>query len=69
MHSAEMCFVDASSNMDEHNLKVFVMCTLSVAGALPLALLITSDEKTETLVSAFGMLNKILPCSTKKVVF
>lgn len=47
--------------MDEHNLKFFVMCTLSVAGALPLSILITSDEKTETLISSFSMLKNILP--------
>ena len=47
--------------MDEHNLKFFVMCTLSVAGALLLSRLITSDEKTETLISSFSMLKNILP--------
>ena len=47
--------------MDEHNLKDFVMCTLSVAGTLPLSIIITSDEKTETLISAFSVLKKILP--------
>ena len=47
--------------MDEHNLRVFVMCTLSVAGALPLGIIITSDEKTETLVAAFSMFKQTLP--------
>ena len=36
------------------------MCTLSVAGALPLDIVITSDEKTETLISAFQMLKHVL---------
>ena len=42
--SGELVFVDATSNTEEHNLKVFVMCTHSVSGALPLGILITSDE-------------------------
>ena len=46
--------------MDEHNLRVIVMCTLSVAGALPLSIIITSDEKTETLISTFQMLKDVL---------
>ena len=50
-----MVFIDASSNMEEHNLKVFLLCTHSVAGALPLGLIICSDEKTETLTTAFRM--------------
>ena len=49
------------SNTDENNLKAFVMCTLNVADALPLSILITSDEKTETVISAFSMLNNIIP--------
>ena len=56
-----MVFIDASSNMEEHNLKVFIICTRSVAGALPLGLIICSDEKTETLIAAFAMYKESLP--------
>ena len=56
-----MVFTDSSSNMDEHNLKVFIICTHSVTGALPLGLIITSDEKTTTLASAFTMYKQNLP--------
>ena len=56
-----MVFVDSSSNMDEHNLRLFLFCTHSVAGALPLGIVITSDEQTETLVKAFTMFKEILP--------
>lgn len=41
----ELVFVDSTSNAEEHNLKVLMMCTQSVAGALPCEILITSDEK------------------------
>ena len=47
--------------MDEHNLKVFIICTHSVVGALPLGILITSDETTETLAMALTMYKSCLP--------
>ena len=56
-----MVFIDASSNMEEHNLKVFIICTHSVAGALPLGLIVCSDERTTTLVTAFEMYRNSLP--------
>ena len=56
-----MVFTDASSNMDEHNLKVFIICTHSVVGALPLGIIVTSDETTNTLVRAFEMYQSCLP--------
>ena len=61
MQSGELAFLDSSSNMEEHNLRVFVFCTHSVAGALPLGILITSDERTTTLVSGFALLRDCLP--------
>ncbi len=47
--------------MDEHNLKVFIVCTHSVVGALPLGIIITSDETTDTLAKAFNMYKSCLP--------
>ena len=47
--------------MDEHNLRLFLFCTHSVAGALPLGIVITSDEQTETLVKEFSMFKEMLP--------
>ena len=59
--SGELVFVDATSNTEEHNLKVFVMCTHSVSGALPLGIFITSDEQESTLKQGFEMLRSCLP--------
>ena len=59
--SSELVFIDASSNMDEHNLRIFLIVTHSVAGALPLGMLVTSDEQTETLEKAFELYKGILP--------
>ena len=47
--------------MDEHNLRIFLLCTHSVAGALPLGIVITSDEQFDTLVAAFNMIKNIFP--------
>ena len=57
----ELVFIDSTSNTEEHNLKVFMMCTHSVAGALPCGMLITSDEKESTLKQGFMMLKSSLP--------
>ena len=59
--SGEMVFVDTTSNTEEHNLKVFLMCTNNVSGALPLGILITSDEQERTLKQGFEMLRSCLP--------
>ena len=58
-----MVFTDASSNMEEHDLKVFVLVTHSVVGALPLGIVITSDETTDTLSKAFRMYQGISPAT------
>ena len=44
-----------------HNLKVFMMRTQSVAGALPCGILITSNKKESTLKQGFLMLKSSLP--------
>ncbi|XP_078686972.1 uncharacterized protein LOC144919399 [Branchiostoma floridae x Branchiostoma belcheri] len=59
--SGELVFIDATSNTEEHNLKVFMLCTHHVAGALPLGIVITSDEKEGTLCQGFQTLKSILP--------
>ena len=57
----ELVFIDSTSNTEEHNLKVFMMCTQRVSGALPCGILITSDEKENTLKQGFLMLKSSLP--------
>ena len=34
--AGELMFIGATSNLDEHDLRAFLLCTHSVAGALPL---------------------------------
>ena len=47
--------------MEEFNSRVFLMVTHSVLGALPLGIIITSDEKTETLIEAMELFKSALP--------
>lgn len=41
--------------MEEYNLRMFIMVTHSVCGALPLGMIVTSDEKNPTLVDALEL--------------
>ena len=41
--------------MEEYNLRVFIMVTHIVCGALPLGIIVTSDEKKPTLVDALEL--------------
>ena len=42
-------------------MRLFIFCTHSVVGALPVGIVLTSDEQMETLTKAFTMLKGILP--------
>lgn len=56
-----MVFFYSSGGMEEYNLRIFLMVTHSFSGALPLALVITSDETTDTLTRALELLASSLP--------
>ena len=47
--------------MEEYNLHVFIMVTHSVCGALPLVIIVTSDEKEQTLVDALQLYKSSMP--------
>ena len=53
--TGELVFVDEKLNTEEHNLIFFLLCTHSVVGALPCALLITSDDKESNLNDEFEL--------------
>jgi hypothetical protein len=59
--SKDLAFIDSSSNMEEYNLRVFLIVTHSACGALPLAIFVTSDEKEQTLKDALKLLKSCLP--------
>ena len=41
-------------------MRVFTFCTHSVAGALPIGIVITSDEQMEILTEAFKLLKQFI---------
>ena len=47
--------------MEEYNLRVFLMLTHSSVGALPLGIIVTSDETTDILTTALEMFSSTLP--------
>ena len=67
-NSGELVFFDSSSNMEEYKLRVFVMVTHSPVGALPLGIIITSDETCTTLMQAFELFRECLPLSVLVIV-
>ena len=42
-------------------MRVFILCTHSVTGGLPLGVIITSNEQTDNLTLAFSLLKSIFP--------
>ena len=47
--------------MEEYNLRAFIIVTRNVCGALPLGIVLTSDEKEQTPVDALQLFQSSLP--------
>ena len=50
--AAEIAYCDATSSLDRFNTALFIISTSHAAGGIPLAVLMTSDEKLSTIYSA-----------------
>lgn len=59
--SAEMMFMDSSGSMDFLNCRVFLMLTHSVAGGLPLGILVTTSESERVVTCGLELWKSILP--------
>ena len=59
--SGDLVLIDATSNLDRNDTKLFHMICPSLIGGLPLALLITTREDAETVQFGLEMLKSILP--------
>uniref|UniRef100_A0A7M5V8P8 MULE transposase domain-containing protein n=1 Tax=Clytia hemisphaerica TaxID=252671 RepID=A0A7M5V8P8_9CNID len=59
--AAELVFIDSTSNTEEFNLRVFLLVTHTPIGVLPLGILFTSDETTDTLIQALELYLALLP--------
>ena len=60
-HSAEMCFIDSTGNLDRHGCRVFVLLTHCVAGGVPLGIIVTTSESEEIICEGLELLKSILP--------
>ena len=60
-HSAEMCFIDSTGNLDRHGCRVFVLLTHNVAGGVPLGIIVTTSESKEIICEGLELLKSILP--------
>lgn len=59
--SGEIMFMDASGTMDCLNCRMFLMLTPSVAGGLPLGILLTSSESQRVITAGLTLFKSILP--------
>ncbi|XP_073416022.1 uncharacterized protein [Dendrobates tinctorius] len=59
--SGEIAFMDSSGSMDGHNCQIFLLLAPSVAGALPLAVLVVFSEAQVIITHALKLLQSILP--------
>lgn len=59
-HSGELVFIDASGNMDRLGCCVFLLLTYCCAGGVPLGVLVTTSESTETVTEALHLHNSLL---------
>ena len=55
LQSGELCYMDASASFDPLNTSVTLLYTSCSAGALPLGVIITSDEYEVTLEKAVSI--------------
>ena len=61
LQSAELIFCNSTALLDRFNTSLFIISTAHPAGGLPLGVMLTSDEKEETIVKGLEMLMDTLP--------
>ena len=59
--AGKVVFCDATASLDRLNTPVFIISAATAAGAVPLAVVMTSGEDVETLTQAFETLKTVLP--------
>ena len=59
--AAEIMFCDCTSSLDRFNTSLFILSTCHPAGGIPLGILMTSDEKEETIQAALQCLEMFFP--------
>nr|XP_054755233.1 uncharacterized protein LOC129261196 [Lytechinus pictus] len=61
-HSGEVVFIDTActGNMDRQGCRVYSLLTHSCCGGLPLGVLVTTSDSTETMTEALNLYNSVL---------
>jgi hypothetical protein len=59
--AGELVFCDATASLDRLNTPIYIMSAATAAGAIPLAVVMTSGKDVETMKQAFEILKTILP--------
>lgn len=59
--AGELVFCDSSSSMDRFNTSVFILSTHSVSSGIPLGVILTSDEREQTVLTGLELLKSVIP--------
>ncbi len=59
--SRDVVFVDATSSFDRQNSSIFLLSTVMPAGAVPLGVIVTSNEREDTITTGLKYLVSIFP--------
>ena len=59
----EIVFCDSTASLDRFNTSVFILSTATSVSGIPLALVLTSDEREQTIHRAFETVKEALPAS------
>ena len=59
--SRDVVFIDATSSFDRQNTSIFILSTVTPGGAIPLGVIVTSDEQEETITEGLRSLASLLP--------
>ena len=59
--SRDIVFIDATSSFNRQNTSIFLLSTVTPGGAVPLGVIVTSDEQEETITEGLRSLASILP--------
>ena len=54
--SRDVMFIDATSSLDWQNTSIFILSTVTPGGAIPLGVIVTSDEQKETITEGLRSL-------------
>ena len=61
--ASEIIFCDSTASLDRFNTSVFIISTSTTASGVLLAVILTSDEREQTIYAAFELFKQILPTS------